>query len=277
MSCSPPVATHSGILPWRIPWTEEPGGSTVHGVAQLDMTEWLSTHSANTMITKGLTVEINWNQMCGGYPTTLRNEPRKSLFSLRILQPSSVASKPPLGVWVQWDVKACVLYKEKKVVWKKPRLRNQSLEKRQLCHSDKTLVGHTDEPQEERVSRSVAQSCPTLCDPVDHSTPGLPVHHQLLKFTQTQVHGVGDGQGGLECCSPWGCKELDRTELLNWTDSPWDCKKLDVTEWLTFLLLASTHKGSEKYLFFILIFIWSSIISSFIIKISGVLYFQVVG
>ena len=34
---------------------------------------------------------------------------------------------------------------------------------------------------------SVAQSCPTLCDPMNHSTPGLPVHHQLPEFTQTQV------------------------------------------------------------------------------------------
>ena len=39
---------------------------------------------------------------------------------------------------------------------------------------------------------SVAQSCPTLCDPLDYSTPGLPVHHQLLEFTQTHVHWVGD-------------------------------------------------------------------------------------
>ena len=39
---------------------------------------------------------------------------------------------------------------------------------------------------------SVAQSCPTLCDPMNCSTPGLPVHHQLLEFTQTQVHRVGD-------------------------------------------------------------------------------------
>ena len=39
---------------------------------------------------------------------------------------------------------------------------------------------------------SVAQSCPTLCDPVDCSTPGLPVHHQLPEFTQTHVHWVGD-------------------------------------------------------------------------------------
>ena len=39
---------------------------------------------------------------------------------------------------------------------------------------------------------SVAQLCPTLCDPMNHSTPGLPVHHQLPEFTQTHVHRVGD-------------------------------------------------------------------------------------
>ena len=39
---------------------------------------------------------------------------------------------------------------------------------------------------------SVAQSCPTLCDPMNRSTPGLPVHHQLLDFTQTHVHRVRD-------------------------------------------------------------------------------------
>ena len=39
---------------------------------------------------------------------------------------------------------------------------------------------------------SVPQSCPTLCDPMDCSTPGLTVHHPLPEFTQTQVHWVGD-------------------------------------------------------------------------------------
>ena len=39
---------------------------------------------------------------------------------------------------------------------------------------------------------SVAQSCPTLCDPMNCSTPGLPVHHQLPEFTQTHVHWVGN-------------------------------------------------------------------------------------
>ena len=39
---------------------------------------------------------------------------------------------------------------------------------------------------------SVSQSCPTLCDPMNCSTPGLPVHHQLPEFTETHVHRVSD-------------------------------------------------------------------------------------
>ena len=39
---------------------------------------------------------------------------------------------------------------------------------------------------------SVTQLCPTLCDPMNRSTPGLPVHHQLPEFTQTHVHRVSD-------------------------------------------------------------------------------------
>ena len=38
----------------------------------------------------------------------------------------------------------------------------------------------------------VAQSCPTLCNPMNRSTPGLPLHHQLPEFTQTHVYRVGD-------------------------------------------------------------------------------------
>ena len=39
---------------------------------------------------------------------------------------------------------------------------------------------------------SVAQSCPTICDPMNRRTPGLPVHHQLLELTQTHIHRVSD-------------------------------------------------------------------------------------
>ena len=48
-------------------------------------------------------------------------------------------------------------------------------------------------PMHEVKSESeVAQSCPTLCDPMNHSMPGLPVHHHLPDFAQTHVHRVGD-------------------------------------------------------------------------------------
>ena len=49
---------------------------------------------------------------------------------------------------------------------------------------------------------SVAQSCPTLCDPMNRSMPGLPVHHQLPEFTQTRVHRVVMPSSHLILCRP---------------------------------------------------------------------------
>ena len=49
---------------------------------------------------------------------------------------------------------------------------------------------------------SVAQSCPTLCDPMNYSRPCLPVHHQLLESTQTHVHWVGDAIQPSHLCRP---------------------------------------------------------------------------
>ena len=43
-------------------------------------------------------------------------------------------------------------------------------------------------------------------------------HHQLDGYEFEQAPGVGDGQGGLACCSPWGHKQSDTTEQRNWTD-----------------------------------------------------------
>ena len=47
-------------------------------------------------------------------------------------------------------------------------------------------------PRKSEDGLSSVQICPTLCDPVDYSTPGFPVHHQLPEFTQTHVHRVGN-------------------------------------------------------------------------------------
>ena len=50
----------------------------------------------------------------------------------------------------------------------------------------------TEESWKSQSVSSVSQSCPTLCDPIDCSTPGFLVHHQLQKLAQTHVHQVGD-------------------------------------------------------------------------------------
>ena len=78
------------------------------------------------------------------------------------------------------------------------------------------------------------QLCPNLCEPIDCSLPGSSVHgifqarilgwvaiafsnnytihHQLNRRELEQTPGDGGGQGGLACCSPWGCKEWDVTQ-----------------------------------------------------------------
>ena len=69
---------------------------------------------------------------------------------------------------------------------------------------------------------SVAQSCPTLCDTMNCSTPGLPVHHQLPEFTQTHVHWVSDAiepsHPGLSPSSP-APNPSQHQSLFQWVNS----------------------------------------------------------
>ena len=69
---------------------------------------------------------------------------------------------------------------------------------------------------------SVAQSCPNLCDPMNRSTPGLPVHHQLPEFTQTQVYRVGDAiqpSHPLSSPSPPAPNPSQHQGLFQWVNS----------------------------------------------------------
>ena len=69
---------------------------------------------------------------------------------------------------------------------------------------------------------SVTQSCPILCYPVDCSTPGLPVHHQLPKFTQTHVHWVSDAiqpSHPLSSPSPLALNLSQHQGLFKWVSS----------------------------------------------------------
>ena len=54
-------------------------------------------------------------------------------------------------------------------------------------------------------------------------------HHWLYGHEFEQTPGIGDGQGSLTCCSPWGRDELDMTEQLNWTETPWKCSRMALT------------------------------------------------
>ena len=69
---------------------------------------------------------------------------------------------------------------------------------------------------------SVAQGCLTLCDPMNLSTPGLPVHHQLPEFTQTHVHRVSDAiqpSYPLLSPSPPALKPSQHQSLFQWVNS----------------------------------------------------------
>ena len=76
---------------------------------------------------------------------------------------------------------------------------------------------------------SVAQSCPTLCDPINNSMPGVPVHHQLPKFTETHVHRVGDAtlpSHPLSSPSPPAPNPSQHQGLFQWVNSSHEVAKL---------------------------------------------------
>ena len=77
--------------------------------------------------------------------------------------------------------------------------------------------------------RSVTQSCPTLCDPMNCSTPGLPVHHQLTEFTHTHIHWVSDAiqpSHPLSSPSPPAHNPSRHQSLFQWVNSSHEMAKV---------------------------------------------------
>ena len=113
-----------------------------------------------------------------------------------------------------------------------------------VCVVDLVLYFHGLLVQTSDQIRSVAQSSLTLCDPMNRSTPGLPVHHQLPEFTQTHVNRVSDAiQPSHPLSSPsppapnpsplqYSCLENHHRQRSLAGFSPWGHKQSDVTEWL---------------------------------------------
>ena len=85
---------------------------------------------------------------------------------------------------------------------------------------------------------SVAQSCPTLCDPMNRSTPDLPVHHQLPEFTQTPVHQVSDAiqpSHPLSSPSPPAPNPSQHQSLFQWVNSSHQVAKYWLSALASFL------------------------------------------
>ena len=82
-------------------------------------------------------------------------------------------------------------------------------------------------------------------------------HHRLNEFEQAL--GVGNGQGSLACCSPWGCKESDMTELLNWTESNNSGNLKGTSLVVYWLRLQLSMQRSLRDLLFPFFFLWVGI------------------
>ena len=81
---------------------------------------------------------------------------------------------------------------------------------------------------------SVAQSCPTLCDPMNCSMPGLPVHHQLPEFTQTHIHQVSDAiqpSHPLSSPSPPAANPSQHWKEWSWNSSTLVTSCEELTHW----------------------------------------------
>ena len=95
---------------------------------------------------------------------------------------------------------------------------------------------------------SVAQSCSILCNPMNRRTPGLPVHHQLLEFTQTHVHQVGDAiqpSHPLSSPSPPAPNPSQHQGLFQWVNSSHEVAKFSLL--LEVLIFCFSHSPFLKF------------------------------
>ena len=91
------------------------------------------------------------------------------------------------------------------------------------------MLAHWKKSYDQLQFSSVTQSCPTLCNPMNHSTPGLPVHHQLPVFTQTHVHRVSDAiqpSHPLSSPSPPVPNSSQHQSLFQWVNSSHEMAKV---------------------------------------------------
>ena len=173
-------AIHSSTA-WRIPWAI----CTPWGRKESDTTEWLSLHFISIMLLHILILHVLTHFVYNGSHMLIYFIHQVSTFSsCRHFEGWQVTQcQENLGL-------PCISLELLSVGSE-----SSASPEKQSCFNKAIWVYFLKLEFHDHISvqfSSVAQSCPTLCNPMNHSTPGLPVHHQLPEFTQTHVHRVRD-------------------------------------------------------------------------------------
>ena len=206
------MAPHSSTLAWKIPWTEKPGRLQSMGLLRV-WHDWATSLLLFTFMhwrrkwqpTRVLAWRIPGTEEPGGLP---------SMRSHRVGHDCSdlAAAAAVTKLWFSryhfpWKNQAHYrkgsfqIRGRKYMKWAKNIFRSDQI-------------------------RSVAQSCPTLCNPMNCSTPGLPVRHRLPEFTQTHVHRVSDAiqpSHPLSSPSPPALSLSQHQGLCKWVSSSYHC------------------------------------------------------
>ena len=218
----------------KIPWTEEPDGLLFMGLQRAGH-DWLSTSTGfgvwqalrESQLLKHESAS-SWG--CSNKCHRLDDFPKRNSFShssedwmfkVPVWQ-GSVSGESSLPGW-QMATFCCVLHgRERDTVKGGPCIFSWHPDNQKwimgphLCPPGGEIWDHHTQ------FSSVAQSCPTLCDPVNRSTPGLPVHHQLPEFTQIHVHRGSDAiqpSHPLSSPSPPAPNPSQHQSLFQWVNS----------------------------------------------------------
>ena len=194
------MATHSSVLAWRIPGTGEPGGLPSLGLHRVGH-DWSDLAAAVAAAVRFQSLGFN----------------HYGIFLLHHWKTGNV--------WKQ--------HKESERTGFRSPLCHLLAPSQKSCSSSLNLssssVKHHNSLMLSDQIRSVAQLCPTLCDPMNRSTPGLPVHHQLPEFTQTHVHWVSEAiqpSHPLLSPSPLAPSPSQHQSLFQWVNSSHEVAKV---------------------------------------------------
>ena len=200
-----------------------PLGSSVHGILQARILKWVAISSS-----RGSSQPRNWtlvSHIAGGFFTIgatrgyrVKRVAGNSLNRKKMIKEEILAYQEERLQWAKDMVKDNTFYSEFSKLFLMAEVKIMTLYMVSLNVSKQILKTIIRSDQ----IRSVAQSCPTLCDPMNRSTPGLPVHHQLPEFTQTHVHRVSDAiqpSHPLSSPSPLAPNPSQHQSLFQWVNS----------------------------------------------------------